>query len=171
MYLAALVADGSQMTRAQLNAWVKSARWYMLSEYAVPSVAAQHPAAFEIAIKWIGSKQPAISAAGWATYSLAVASRPDAELDLEEIKQLLKKAESEMPQAADRVRYGMNGFVISVGAYVKPLLKSAKATAKRIGVVEVDMGETACKVPLASEAIQKIENMGRVGLKRKSTKC
>jgi len=37
--------------------------------------------------------------------------------------------------------------------------------------VEVDMGDTACKVPLALAAIEKIEAMGRVGRKRKTMKC
>ena len=59
----------------------------------------------------------------------------------------------------------------SVGSYIKPLLKQAKATAKKIGVVSVEMGETACKVPLARDYIKKIESMGRVGKKRKTLKC
>ncbi len=65
----------------------------------------------------------------------------------------------------------MNGFVISVGTYVKPLLSAAKQTAKTIGVVSVDMGDTACKVPLATDYIKKVETMGRVGKKRKTAKC
>lgn len=64
----------------------------------------------------------------------------------------------------------MNGFVIAVGAYVKPLLKQAKSTAEAIGKVEVDMGGTACKVPLATQYIAKIVDAGRVGKKRKSIK-
>jgi hypothetical protein len=71
----------------------------------------------------------------------------------------------------DRIRYCMNGFVICVGTYVKPLLKQAKATAKKLGKVEVNMGDTACRVPVASEMIQKVESMDRVGKKRKSAKC
>ena len=38
-------------------------------------------------------------------------------------------------------------------------------------MVSVDMGETACKVPLATEYIEKIERLGRVGKKRKTIKC
>ena len=38
-------------------------------------------------------------------------------------------------------------------------------------LVEVDMGETSCKVPLAQDMIAKIESMGRVGAKRKTMKC
>ena len=46
----------------------------------------------------------------------------------------------------------MNSFVISVGGYVKPLLKAGEGgRAKKIGEVRVDMGDTACKVPLATD--------------------
>jgi len=58
-----------------------------------------------------------------------------------------------------------------VGGYVKPLLKQAKAAARQLGEVKVDMGETACKVPLATECIEKIEAMGRVGQKKKTIRC
>jgi hypothetical protein len=33
------------------------------------------------------------------------------------------------------------------------------------------MGETECKVPLATEYIAKAEKMGRVGKKKKTMKC
>jgi hypothetical protein len=65
----------------------------------------------------------------------------------------------------------MNGFVMAVGSSVAPLFARAKATAKKLGKVEVDMGGTACRVPLALETIEKVESMGRVGKKRKTAKC
>lgn len=170
MYLAALVADGSQMTKTQLNHWCKTAWWHMLSGYAVPFVAAEHRDARGIALKWMKAKQEDIATSGWATYALLLSVRPDEGLDKDEIQALLNTVESTIHAAPNRVRYNMNNFVISVGAYYKPLLRAAKATAKRIGKVEVDMGDTACKVPLATESIAKIESMGRVGKKRSSTK-
>lgn len=39
MYLAGIVADGSQMSKRQLDSWAKTATWHMLSEYTVPGVA------------------------------------------------------------------------------------------------------------------------------------
>ena len=36
MYLAALMADESQITEAQLDQWVDQAYWYYLYEFAVP---------------------------------------------------------------------------------------------------------------------------------------
>lgn len=171
MYLAGLVADGSQMTKRELNQWARDASWYMISEYTVPWVTCDSVDARDLAVKWINAKKEQVAAGGWATYSALLSVRDDADLDLTEIKSFLKKIEKEIPQAANRVRYTMNGFVISVGTYVKPLLKQAKATAKKIGKVDVQMGETACKVPLATDYIAKVEKMNRVGKKRKTARC
>lgn len=171
MYLAGLVVDGAQMARRQLNDWAKKASWYMISEYTVPGVAAESEYARDLALKWMNAKKESVAACGWCTYVGILATRADDELDLDEIKRLLKRAERDIAAAPNRVRYCMNDFIIAVGTYVKPLLAQAKATAKKVGKVEVDMGETACKVPLAAEYIAKVEKMGRVGRKRKTMKC
>jgi len=171
MYLAGLVADGAKMSKKELEAWVRDARWGMISEYTVPWVAAENPEARAFACKWIESKKGHVAAAGWNTYSGFVSLRPDAELDLDEIAALLARVEREIGSSPNRVRYCMNGFVIAVGSTVKPLLAKAKATAKKLGKVEVDMGDTACKVPDAVATLRKIEAMRRVGRKRKTMKC
>jgi 3-methyladenine DNA glycosylase AlkD len=171
MYLAGLVTDGSQMTKKQLEHWVKLATCEAICSYAVAWVASESPHARELALKWIDSTKPATAICGWATYAGIVATRPDAHLDLTEIQANLDRIVREIHKAPNKVRNVMNGFVISVGGYVKPLLKQAKAAAKKIGAVQVDMGETGCKVPLATEYIAKIEKMNRVGKKRKTMKC
>lgn len=171
MYLAGLVANGADMSKKELESWVKQARSPMVAEYTVPWVAAEHPDARAIALKWMDAKSELIAAAGWNTYCGIVALRPDSELDLAEIEALLTRIKKDINTAPNRVRYCMNSFVIAVGAAVKPLLSKAKALAKSLGQVEVDMQGTACKVPLALDAILKIEDMGRVGTKRKTMKC
>ncbi|MEZ6059991.1 MAG: DNA alkylation repair protein [Planctomycetaceae bacterium] len=171
MYLAGLVADGSQMTKKQLNDWAKQASWYMIGEYTVPGVASESRVACELARKWIDAKQPSIASCGWATWSAIVATKPDEELDLREIQSLLDRVVKQIESAPNRVRYTMNAFVISVGTYVAPLLDRAKEAARKIGKVQVDVGNTACRVPLASDYIAKVESMNRVGRKRKTMKC
>lgn len=171
MYLAGLVANGADMSKKELESWVKQARSPMVAEYTVPWVAAEHPDARAIALKWMDAKSELIAAAGWNTYCGIVALRPDSELDFAEIEALLARIKKDINTAPNRVRYCMNSFVIAVGAAVKPLLSKAKALAKSLGQVEVDMQGTACKVPLALDAILKIEDMGRVGTKRKTMKC
>ena len=171
MYLAGLVADGSIMTKRDLNAWARDASWYMISEYTVPWVTSDSKHAEDLALKWMVAKKEKVATSGWATYSSLLGLRDDKELNQVEIKKLLKRVEKEIHQAPNRVRYTMNGFVISVGTYVKPLLKQAQAAAKKIGKVDVQMGETSCKVPLATDYIAKVEKMGRIGKKRKSARC
>jgi 3-methyladenine DNA glycosylase AlkD len=172
MYLAGMVANGAQMTREQLNAWAEgSAGMQMISEYTVPWVAVESPHGRELALQWIQSPKEHVACAGWCTLSGLVATQPDTALDLNEIESLLNTVEKGIAAAPNRVRYTMNGFIISVGTYVQPLVKQAKAAAKRIGVIRVDMGETACEVPLATDRIEKAELTGRTGQKKKTIRC
>ncbi|MDG1513436.1 MAG: DNA alkylation repair protein [Mariniblastus sp.] len=171
MYLAGIVADGKSMSKKELNDWCRAANWHMIAEYSLPGVAHENPHAKALASKWIKSKKDLIAAAGWNTYSGLVATQPDSELDLEEIKLLLREITESIHECGERVKYTMNGFVISVGGYVKPLSAKAKSTAKKIGKVSVEMGETACKVPLAIDYIAKMESTGRAFKKRKTIKC
>lgn len=171
MYLAGMVANGSQMTKKQLDDWAKAAPYSMISDHAVPGVATESEHARALAIKWIKSKNEEVASCGWNTYSGIVATRNDDELDLPEIEGLLDLIVEKIHTAANRIRYTMNGFVIAVGSFVPPLLEKAKQAANTIGTVSVDMGDTACKVPLASEYIEKVESMDRVGKKRKTIKC
>ena len=171
MYLAGFVANGAKMSKREIESWANKATWHALSEYTVPGVAAESPHARELALQWIDSKKESIALSGWSTYAGIVSVRPDEELDLKEIEKLLDRVAKEIHMAPDNVRYTMNGFVIAVGSFVKPLLKKAKQVAKAIGKIEVDMGDTACKVPLATAYIEKVEAAGRIGKKRKSAKC
>ena len=172
MYLAGMVADGSKLSKAQLNRWAESASdLQMISEYTIPWLAVENAKARELALEWMRSKKAHIAASGWCTYAGLLSTRPDEELDMQEIEDLLAGVTKQIDAAPNRVKMTMNNFVIAVGAYVKPLLKEAKAVARQLGAVKVDVGETACKVPLATEYIEKIEKSGRIGKKRKTLRC
>ncbi len=171
MYLAGMIADPAAFTKAQLQKWVKGASWSMHSGYTVPWVASESKFGRELALDWMDSESEQVANAGWSTYSCLLSIKPDAELDLPEIEKLIGRVKAEIGGAPNGVRYAMNGFVIAVGGYVAPLTAKAKATAKAIGSVEVDMGDTSCKVPDAAAYIAKIEKTGRVGKKRKHAAC
>jgi len=171
MYLAGLIADDAQMTKKDLQRWLDQAYWYMLSEYTVPWVAAGSKFGHELALEWIESKKEHIAAAGWTTLSSLVAIKDDAELDMAELKKLLARVQKTIHQQPNRVRYAMNGFVISVGCYVKALTPLSIATGKQIGPTQVDMGETECRVPNVVEYIEKVRARGSIGKKRKTAKC
>ena len=170
MYLAGLIADDARMTKKDLQKWVEKA-FGPISEYTVPWVASGSKHGRELALEWIESKKENTAAAGWATLAGLVSMKNDSELDLAEIKKLLQRVEKTIHQQPNRVRYVMNSFVIAVGCAVKPLSDTAMKTAKKIGPVSVDMGDTACKVPYAPEYIQKVIDRGTIGQKRKTVKC
>jgi hypothetical protein len=171
MYLAALLADDAQMGARDLQRWVASANCKALWEYSVPWVASGSPEGWKQALKWIDSRKEHEAAAGWGTLGGIVAIREDSDLDIAQLKKLLARVEKELPTAPNRVRYTMNAFVIAAGSYVKPLTGEALALGKRLGRVEVDMGDTSCKVPGIVEYIGKVKARGNWGKKRKSVKC
>ena len=171
MYFAGLIADETKMTKEHLNKWIKGAYWYYISEYTVPWVASETDFGFELGLEWIDSDNEKIAAAGWSTISSVASVRPDEELDIAAYSKLLDRVEKEIHNAPNRVRYTMNAFVIMVGGTIKELSEKAKKVATTIGKVNVDMGGTACKVPLATIYIQKIIDRGSLGKKRKTARC
>jgi 3-methyladenine DNA glycosylase AlkD len=170
MYLAGLIADDAKMTRKDLQKWVENATCEGVAEYTVPWVASAGPHGRELALKWMESKDETIASAGWQTYSSMIAIREDADLDLAEIKSLLQRVAKSIHHQPNRVKYVMNGFVIAVACYVKPLHKLAVDTANGIGKVAVDL-VGACKIPFAPDQIKKFEARSAIGKKRKSPKC
>lgn len=171
MYMAALIADESKMSKKDISSWAEKAYCGGISEYSVAWVAAESAYGWELGMEWINSPKELIASSGWNTLSGVISMKKDEELDIPLIRKLMARIEKEISKAPDRVRYTMNGFVIGVGGYVKELTKEAIATAKRIGEVHVDMYGTACKVPSAVDYIKKMETGGHIGRKRKTVKC
>ncbi len=171
MYLAGLIADENKMTKTQLRKWAKNAYWYMISEYSVAWVTSESKHGWDLALEWIDKKDERLASAGWATLSSIVGTYSDDDLDLKAISKLLDRVKKEIHDSQNRVRYTMNGFVIAVGSYITELNPKASKIAEAIGKVEVSMGETSCKVPLAKDYIQKIVDKGRLGKKRKMARC
>ena len=171
MYLAGMIADGAQMTQRQLDQWAKRASWHMIAGTTVPCVASQHPKAIPMALKWIDQRQELVATAGWATLGAVASSVADDQLPLEQLGSLLDRCIQTIHDSANRVRYAMNSYVICVGTYVGPLAERAMRAAKSIGTVEVDMGDTSCKVPEAASYIVKCRKGAPVAKKRKTLVC
>ena len=51
------------------------------------------------------------------------------------------------------------------------LTEKATEVSKKVGKVNVDVGGTACKVPLATDYIKKVAERGNIGKKRKAARC
>jgi 3-methyladenine DNA glycosylase AlkD len=170
-YLAGLIADETKMTKKDLKNWVAKGNCSAVCGYTVAWVAAESKHGWELGLEWIESKKETVATTGWETLGCIVALQDDSELDLAEIRKLLKRVEKTIHDAPNRVRYGMNSFLIAVGIYIKSFTDEVLKSAKKIGKVSVDMGNTACKVPYAPEYIEKAAKRGSIGKKRKTVRC
>jgi 3-methyladenine DNA glycosylase AlkD len=171
MYFAGLISEPQKMSKAELQHWVEIANWHMLSECTVSWATAESKFGHELAMKWIKSKEEHIAAAGWSTYNCLLALKKDEDLDHKEIETLLENVKKTIHSMPNRVRHTMNNFVIAVGSYVPSLTAKAKAIAKSIGEVKVNMDTTSCKVPDAISYIKKVEDAGKLGKKKKTVFC
>ncbi|WP_130616759.1 DNA alkylation repair protein [Cohnella abietis] len=171
MYLAGLTVNPKTATKEMLQDWVGKAYWYMIAEYTVAGIAAESPYAVELALEWIESPNEQIATCGWSTYANYISITPDDQLNMGEIESLLQRVEEGIHEERNRVRYNMNTFLIVVGSYVAPLHDEAIRIASVVGKVHVNVGQTACKVPLATDYINKVKQMGRLGNKKKTCIC
>ena len=150
--LALKIADPHAITSAELDRWARDTRARMCAGY-VAMLAGEGSQAAAKAKQWLGSSDKALRQAGWNLLSqmaMVDETPPDAWFlgRLAEIEKSIQKAPNEE-------RYAMNQAVISIGCRNAALRKAAAAAAKRIGKVEVDYGDTACKTPDAAETLAK----------------
>jgi 3-methyladenine DNA glycosylase AlkD len=153
--LAAMILDPTQVKKSTLNAWAKESDSRCACSRLARAVAAT-PYAVELASKWCASKTERENWAGWTTIAeLAVAAEPNDDLD-EMFAACVPVIEKNLQSSPNYTRYVMNGALIAIGGRTPSLKKLALAAAKKIGHVEVDHGDTACKTPVATEYIAKI---------------
>jgi len=170
-YLAGLIADETKMTPKIPRNWLATANCSSMCGYTVAWIAAESAHGWDPAIEWIESKKYMTAHTGWATLSSLVSIKRDDELDLKELKRLLGIVEKTIHTQPNLVREKMNGFVISLGSYVKDLTDLAIKTGEKIGPVSVDVGDTDCKVPFAPDYIGKVQKRGTIGKKRTTARC
>ena len=166
MYLAGLISSPKEMTKADLQLWMKNARWYMHSEYTIAWTAGESAHARELAMEWIASNDELTATAGWSTYASYIQITPNERLDMKEIQTLLRQIEKGLSKAPNRVRSAMNGFLIMAGSQMEELNKLSIEIARKLGKVEVDMGGTSCAVPDAESYIQKTVAKSGFGKKK-----
>jgi len=150
--LATMIADPRMVDSKLLEEWAKGLDNYVLTD-AFSSMAAKSPHAQRKANKWHKAKKEYVSAAGYNI--LSSLALKDGELPEAYFEDHLDRIEKHIHKSHNRTRYSMNNALICIGVRTKKLEKKAIASAKRIGKVYVDHGETNCSTPDAVEYIPK----------------
>jgi 3-methyladenine DNA glycosylase AlkD len=150
--LAVKVVDPARMSPGDLDRWAAAPYAPMCVAY-VAHVAAESPHARAKADQWLAAPSEAQRCAAWTlvgAMAMCDEAAPDAWF-----ADRLAEIERSIRAVPNVRRAAMNQTVIAIGCRSAALRKAATAAAKRIGTIEVDHGDTACKTPDAAEYIDK----------------
>lgn len=151
--LAAKIADPARMTADELDRWARGTSTSRSCAPYVAMLAAEGPHAAAKAAQWIGAAAPLERAAGWALLGqLACGAEPTPDAWFEG---QLTAIERTIHTAPNDERDGMLRALIQIGCRNGTLRQRAMDTARRIGAVEIDYGDTACTRPDAVAQIEK----------------
>jgi 3-methyladenine DNA glycosylase AlkD len=150
--LALKVADPARMSPSDLDRWAEAPIARMCGGY-VANLAAEGPHGRGRCEAWLAAPGEALRCAGWSLVG-AMAMR-DEETPDAWFAQRLAEIEKSIQSSPNARREAMLHALIAIGCRSAALRKSATTAAKRIGPVEIDHGDTACKTPEAAPTLEK----------------
>lgn len=159
--LATLIADPEATTSQELDAWLADVSYYVVADALVGFVSVS-PLARAKADAWRSSKQEWTGRAGWNL--VAHLALRDSDVPNDYFEGRLEEIHERIHRMPNRMRDAMNNAMIAIGGRNVHLRARAIATARAVGKVEVDHGETGCKTPDAEPYILKMA--ARVASKR-----
>jgi 3-methyladenine DNA glycosylase AlkD len=151
--LAMKIADPGTIEPSDLDRWARENPMRMCGLY-IACLAQESAHAAAKAKEWLAAPDDRLRAAGWTLIGV-LASRDEHSPD-ETFAKHLAQIERSIHSMSNEVKYAMNSALIAIGGRSPGLRKAATAAAKRIGVVEVDHGDTACETPDAVPYIEKM---------------
>jgi hypothetical protein len=150
--LAVKVVDPARMKPAELDRWARESTVRMCRGY-VAAVACEGPHGVSRAEAWLAATDEPRRGMGWSLVGALAMGDPSVPAPWFEAR--LREIERAIGTASNTERYAMNYALICIGSRDAAFRKAATAVAKRIGPVEVDHGDTACKTPDAADSIAK----------------
>lgn len=169
-YLGGLIADSKAFTKEEFETCVQLTDWYFVLEYSLAWNLGDSSMFLKIFKEWIDSDDPRKESCAWGAMCTYLGITANEDIDFTYMDELLIRIEKEIHTAKNRTRYTMNNFIIALGATGSSYTEKCKAIGERIGKVEVNMGETSCKVPLIKPYLKNMEDKGRIGKKKKNAK-
>ncbi|MBX3363324.1 MAG: DNA alkylation repair protein [Phycisphaeraceae bacterium] len=150
--LAVKIADPAGISSQELDRWAATPAARMCGGY-VGHLAAESPHGRGKADQWLAASDDFTRFAGWSL--VAAMAMIDETMADSWFAERLKQIEGTIHTAPNSHRWMMNQAIISIGCRNDALRQAAVAAARRIGVVEVDYGDTDCKTPDAVHSIEK----------------
>lgn len=149
--LASMVADPKQLDEALIDKWATGLNSHMEADYLAKLVIKSAFAQTKTE-QWLTAKESWLARAGWILLALSAIEKTLPAIFFEPYLIIIER---DIHHMENRLKEGMNNALIAIGSQGGTLEEKAIATAKRIGKVKVDHGDTSCKTPDAAVYIQK----------------
>lgn len=148
---ATMIADPAQIDAAQIESWAGQLDNYVLAD-ALAKVVAESSVSTEQIENWCKSEIDWYGQLGWSVLAVRASKN---QIDDDYFRDKLREIEERIHSAGNRTRYSMNQAMICIGLRNPAMQDAAIATARRVGKVEVDHGDTDCQTPDAEAYILK----------------
>lgn len=150
--LAVKIADPAQMTPSELDRWAADPTARMCRPY-VAHLAAEGAHGRSRAELWLAASDETVLSTGWSL--VAAMARVDEDTPDAWFAARLTEIEATIATAPNAVREAMLDALIAIGCRSTALRASVTAAAARIGPIEIDHGDTACKTPEVVPTLEK----------------
>lgn len=150
--LAVKVADPARMSPTELDRWAGAPSARMCTSY-VAHLTAEGPHSRSRADAWLAAGDETKRCMGWslvAALALCDENTPDSWFT-----QRLTEIDKSIQSSPNAQREAMLHALIAIGCRSAALRKSVSASAGRIGKIEIDHGDTACKTPEVLPTLEK----------------
>ena len=162
MMLALLIVDPQQVDETLLEEWVALAYWDMLSERGVAELASSNANAWQLAEKWIQSKDEMTACAGYTIYMLLFTKTDNQLMDVKKIKTMLISMSNRIHHELPHLQYAMNNCLIMAGIYIDPIYDFCLELANSIGYVKPTVAINNCNIQSASDYLVRYRGKKKV---------
>lgn len=143
--LAILVMKVKELSAADLDGMVRSARYGWLADWFNSYVVKNHPEKEKLRVQWMTADDPWAARAGWSLTSERINKNPEG-LDL---PGFLDRIEKEMPTADPATQWTMNNCLAGIGIHNPKLRKRAIALGESMGIYRDYPVSKGCTSPFA----------------------
>ena len=143
--LAILLIEPGNLSGAEMDRMVRSARFAQVADWLMSYVVKKHPDKEALRQAWMADDDPWAARAGWSLTSERIAKSPEG-LDL---PALLDRIESEMGDAAPEVQWTMNFCLAGIGIHFPEYRKRAISIGETLGIYRDYPVSKGCTSPFA----------------------
>ncbi|MBL8179419.1 MAG: DNA alkylation repair protein [Bryobacterales bacterium] len=150
-HLAVFLVDPKTAPVKLLDRWVTGIDYYFLADHFVRDLVSKSPWA-DNCLKWTRSHKEWIGRAGYML--LATLLDNGERLGEDRMRGFVRDIEYEIHASKNRVRDAMLHAMVAIGCHVPALRMEVLRAWRNIGTVEVNFGETKCRLPDVPAEIQ-----------------